>query len=148
MSDLVLEWDSQDLARLQRALDKLDEEHLARPMYSEIGTTIHKAAGVYPSWYDTPPYPYYIRGRGTQWSASYNDERSQNLRERWWVQVFPNYLKVGNAATYAGYVHGEEQTDTHRRHGWKKLLQTAKDVMPAVIKKLEARALALWEQAR
>jgi len=148
VTDFVMEWDSEDLARLQRALDKLDEEHLARPMYYEIGTTIHKAAGIYPTWTDSPPYPYYIRGRGTQFSAGYNDEKSQNLRERWWVSVFPGYLKVGNAATYAGWVHGEEQTSTHADHGWKKLLQTAKEVMPGVIKKLEARALALWEQAR
>lgn len=148
MTELVYEWDSEDLARLDRALSKLDEEDLARPMYYEIGSTIHKAAGVYPQWTDSPPYPYYIRGRGTQYSESYNDQRSENLRERWWVKVFPHYLKVGNAASYAGWVHGEEQTETHKKHGWKKLLDTAKKEMPGIIKKLEARALKLWEQTR
>lgn len=148
MTELTLEWDSADLARLQRALEKLDEEHLARPMYYEIGSTIHKAAGVYPAWHDTPPYPYYIRGRGTQFSASYNDQKSENLGKRWYVKVFPHYLLVGNAASYAGWVHGEEQTATHQSHGWKKLLETAKQELPGVIKKLEDRAQKLWEQAR
>ena len=156
MTDFVLEWDSADLARLQRALDKLDEEHLARPMYYEIGTTIHKAAGVYPSWTDSPPFPYYIRGRGTQFSANYNDESSGNMRERWYVNVYPGYLKVGNDAGFGGpkgpyayLVHGDDtQTAVHRAHGWKRLLETAKEVFPGIIRKLEARALALWEQTR
>ena len=144
MSELVFEWDPADLARVQRAMDKLDEEHLARPMYYQMGTTISAAAGLYPMWTDSPPYPYYIRGRGTQYSAGYNDLKSENLGKQWGTSVYPGYLKIKNAASYAGWVHGEEQTATHKAHGWKQLLQTAKDEMPGLIKKLEARALQLW----
>ena len=97
---------------------------------------------------DSPPYPYYIRGTGTQWSKSYNDQKSENRGKRWYVKVFPSYLIVGNAATYAGYVHGPEQTDVHGKHGWRKLYETAVKELPAIIKKLEARALALWEGTR
>lgn len=145
----TLEYDSADLARLQRALDKLDVEHLAKPMYSEIGKDIADKAGLYPQWTDSPPpYPYWVRGRGWQYASGKNSGTSQDMRNQWKTIIGTNDLIIRNTATYAWDVIGPGQKPVHKQHGWKLLFEEAVKALPGIIKKLEARALKLWEETR
>jgi hypothetical protein len=143
----TLEYDSADLARLQRALDKMDMQHLAQPMFQQIGDDIGGKAGVYPQWTDTaPPWPYWKRGSGWISASGKSSGTSQRLGDQWRTIVGIDTITIKNAATYAGYVHGPEQTEVHKTHGWLKLLDVAIKELPGVIKKLEARALKLWNE--
>lgn len=144
---LQIEYDAADLARLHRALGKLDMQHLVKPMFSQIGTTVYEEVRVRPDWVDSPPpYPYWIRGKGWQYASGWNDQSSQNSYNRWYTKTGPDYLIVGNAATYASDVFGPDQMQVHAKHGWRKLYESAVKVLPEVIRKLEARAKALWDQ--
>jgi len=145
-----LVYDSEDMARLQRTLAKLDSKHLFGDMANAIGMDIRGKASVYPpaSAANAPPYPYYERGWGTRTGPSSGRQTSERLSTKWYHTVYPDYLKIGNVATYAGYVHGEEQNPIHGHRGWKKLLDVAKEQLPGIIKKLEAQALKIWETTR
>ena len=144
---IQVEYNAADLARLNRALDKLDMEHLVKPMFSQIGVTVYEEARVRPSWVDSaPPFPYWIRGVGWQYASGRNDQSSQNSYNRWYTKPGKDYVIVGNAATYAGYVHGPDQAPVHTKHGWRKLYESAVKVLPGIIRKLEIRAKALWDQ--
>ena len=81
-----------------------------------------------------PPTPYYIRGRGTQY-ASYNKGDSENLGKRWTVKREGYKTRIGNSASYAKYVHGDDtQAKAMAGLGWKKLYETFKDKKPQITK--------------
>jgi hypothetical protein len=145
---ITVEFDSADLARLHRALDKLDAKHLVQPHMEAIGKDIYGVMQVYPPegpW-NRPPAPYYVRGVGTQTAEGYNRGGSQDMQHKWYAKVYPNYLVVGNKATYSGYIHGPEQVSWAPKHGWRKLLDVAKERLPAIVKKLEQQAKDLWDR--
>ena len=145
----TMEYDSADLARLHRALGNLDMQHLAAPMFRQIGDDIGGKAGVYPQWTDSaPPWPYWKRGTGWEYASGKNSGTSQRLGNQWRTIIGINTITIKNEATYAGYVHGPEQAEVHKTHGWLKLYETAVKELPGVIKKLEARALKIWETTR
>ena len=74
-----------------------------------------------------PPTPYYKRGTGTQYK-SYNKGESENLGKQWYVKRTGYSVRIGNRASYAKWVHGDEtQERAMRRIGWKKLFATFKD---------------------
>jgi hypothetical protein len=150
MSEIELVFDSEDFARLQRTLAKLDQEHIFKPMANAIGMDIRGVASVYPpaSEANRPPYPFYERGWGTRTGPNSGRQTSERLSTKWYHTVFPDYLKIGNTASYAGYVHGEEQNPIHAHRGWKKLLAVAKERLPGIIRKLEAQALKVWESTQ
>lgn len=72
-----------------------------------------------------PPTPFYIRGVGTQ-TQSRNYLNSERLGTKWNVTSRGYETKVSNPASYARYVHGEEQAGAMAEIGWKKLYDTAK----------------------
>ena len=72
-----------------------------------------------------PPTPYYIRGRGTQ-TASGNRGESERLGTKWNVTRRGYETRISNPASYARYVHGEEQAGAMAEIGWLKLWDTAK----------------------
>ena len=72
-----------------------------------------------------PPTPYYIRGRGTQYKSR-NAGGSENLGKRWTVKRKGYSTRIGNSASYAKWVHGEEQARWMKRIGWKQLYKTFK----------------------
>jgi len=76
---------------------------------------------------NAPPTPYYIRGRGTQYE-SYNKGQSENLGKQWYRKREGYSVKIGNRASYAKWVHGDE-TQAHFMAdiGWRKLLEVAKE---------------------
>jgi len=86
---------------------------------------------------NAPPVPYYIRGRGTQY-ATRNLMNSEKLGMRWAVVRRAFNTHIGNIASYARYVHGEEQAEAMKSIGWKKLFDTAKEKLKDIQKVYQA----------
>jgi len=151
-----IEWKSEDLARLHRTLERLELKHWWPKAADAIGLEVRGVMAKYPPTgpYNRPPYPYYQRGYGTVYApaegsrARRGRQTSQKMNLRWYHTVYPDYLVIGNDATYAPYIHGAEQVWWAPRHGWRKLLDVAKNLVPHIIKKLEAQAVKIWEETR
>lgn len=80
-----------------------------------------------------PPTPYYIRGRGMQRAGrrrpEYNDLKSERLGTQWYVVADYSSMQtvVGNRASYAPYVHGDEQAHRMAAKGWRRLFEVAQE---------------------
>jgi hypothetical protein len=131
MSDLTIE--IKGLDKLLKAFHKSPRE-IARTL-SQAG---HEAANdvlseeglrTYPppTAANMPPTPYYKRGQGTQY-ASYNKGESENLGKQWYVKREGYKTRIGNRASYAKYVHGDDtQAKAMKRIGWRKLYATFRE---------------------
>jgi len=86
-----------------------------------------------------PPSPFYIRGKGTQ-TKSRNYFNSENLGKQWYEQRSGMDMRIGNRASYARYVHGEEQAKAMTMKGkkWKQLFKTAKEKVGDIKKVYDA----------
>lgn len=81
-----------------------------------------------------PPEPYYIRGRGTQ-NKGGNRRNSEGLSTQWYIRQSGQMgTAIGNRASYARWVHGEEQAQAMGAIGWRKLAEVAKEKTPEIIK--------------
>ena len=78
-----------------------------------------------PTAANAPPVPYYVRGKGTQY-ASYNRGNSERLGTQFYTQPGLQ-TKIGNRASYAKYVVGENQASFMAPKGWRKLFDVAKE---------------------
>jgi len=85
-----------------------------------------------------PPPPYYKRGYGTINKSGAGRATSENLGSKWYVDKVPFGAKVGNRASYAKWVSGENQAHFMPPLGWKKLSEVAKDSIDKVKKTLSA----------
>jgi len=88
---------------------------------------------------NAPPTPYYIRGRGTQ-TKSGNRGESERLGTQWYRRVGAASLstEIGNRASYAKWVHGEEQASFMGPKGWRKLTDVVKEKMSDIVKVYQA----------
>jgi len=75
---------------------------------------------------NAPPTPYYIRGEGMVYKSGPRGG-SENLGTQWVVQPRDFKTTVSNRASYAKWVHGEEQASFMAPKGWRKLFETAKE---------------------
>ena len=84
-----------------------------------------------------PPTPYYVRGRGTQYKS-----RNTGSSQRYGTQFFVNQkgykTVIGNRATYAPYLGGEEQVKWAKEVGWRKLIDVAREKIGKITKIYEA----------
>jgi hypothetical protein len=79
-----------------------------------------------------PPTPYYLRGRGTQ-NKSGNVGNSERLGTQWYTRpIGAMGTEIGNRASYAQYVHGEEQAQAMGAIGWRQLVEVAKEKGAAI----------------
>ncbi len=123
------------LDKVQAALAQFprDLERYTQAAGQEIGSEILNTEGLrrYPpaGSANAPPYPYYIRGRGTQTSARYNTGSSERLGTQFYVQASAStYMtEIGNRANYADYVVGEGQAHFMGPKGWRKLSAVAQE---------------------
>jgi hypothetical protein len=94
----------------------------------EAGDEVLKTVGLrsYPpaTAANAPPTPYYIRGRGTQYRHS-NSFKSERYGSRFYVVGTAGGAIVGNTASYARFLGGDEQTRVAEKYGWKKLYDVA-----------------------
>lgn len=79
-----------------------------------------------------PPEPYYIRGRGMQYKSK-NTMKSERLGTRWYVrQKVGGYItQIGNSASYAKYVHGDQQS-SKLKAAWRRLSDVAQEQMGTI----------------
>lgn len=75
---------------------------------------------------NAPPYPYYIRGRGTQTSEGHNNLKSERLGTRFYVRSEVGgaglvRTTIGNNASYAKWVVGEQQAGHMKPLGWRQI---------------------------
>ncbi len=134
------------LDRILKALDKFPRQ---------IGIYIGKAGGEaanrvilpteglqkYPPagpW-NQPPTPYYYRGRGTQYKNR-NSGSSERYGTQWRTDRDLQNLTtaIGNRASYAQYLAGEDQVSWAQSHGWKKLYSTAVEKIDKITKVYQA----------
>lgn len=80
-----------------------------------------------------PPVPYYIRGVGRQYSGG-NDGRSERYGSRWKVASEPTKTTITNAASYSGYLGGEQQAGHMAAKGWRKIMDVIRDKMPKIVR--------------
>lgn len=132
------------LEELQKALKKFPtqtKKHTQAAANEAIKRVILPTQGLqkYPPMTaaNAPPEPYYIRGRGTQ-TLKGNKGNSQRLGTQWYTKAQGTGVELGNRATYAPFVHGEEQARAMERIGWRKLIDVINDKMPAIVKVYQA----------
>lgn len=78
-----------------------------------------------------PPTPYYVRGRGMQYKSR-NDGRSERYGTKWTTRTRGSGTVIGNSASYARYLAGEEQSAKMAEKGWRKLFEVAKEKMARI----------------
>ena len=123
---ITIKIDPNDLRELHKDLKALRPKKLIGRDLDPLGKSIIKMAGKYP-----PPVS--------------TSRRTGKLGRSWYHTVFGLDLKIGNLATFAGYVHGEAQTQVHARHGWKRVFDVTVDEVDKLIKKLGKRIDKLWK---
>jgi hypothetical protein len=128
MPDIEIVINDAQLKDLLATLDKMDMAHLGKPVFEAIGRDIMDVTSVYPP---APPESTY--------------RRTGNLGNRWYTRASESMVVIGNAAEYAGYVHGPDQTLQHEDTGWKRLLETAEQSIPALIRMIEAQIDRIWK---
>jgi hypothetical protein len=83
---------------------------------------------------NAPPTPYYVRGVGTQY-ATRNDGRSERYGTQFYVNTDQAYIaEIGNRASYAQYLGGENQARRMGALGWRKLLEVAIEKLPILVR--------------
>jgi hypothetical protein len=75
---------------------------------------------------NVPPVPFYIRGMGTQY-ATRNLGNSERYGSRFYVKASAYGAEVGNTASYAKYLAGDQQAGHMAKIGWRKLLEVAQE---------------------
>ena len=74
---------------------------------------------------------YYIRGRGafapTRGGGWVMTNKSERLGTQWYVRKIRYGVRIGNRASYAHFVHGEDQAGAMGNIGWKQLALTAEE---------------------
>lgn len=84
---------------------------------------------------NSPPTPYYIRGRGMQTSPSRNNLKSERYGTQFYSKAEGYNTVVANRASYAKYLADEQyQARAMGRIGWKKLVDVAKTKVGEVAK--------------
>ena len=131
--DSILKIEVKGLDKVMSKLDKFPKEiqsHIAQAGKEAAERVLLKTQGLkkYPpaTAANQPPAPYYVRGRGMQY-VKRNNMSSERLGTRWTVESKNLQTKIGNSASYAKWVHGDDtQAKAMEKIGWKKLFATAK----------------------
>jgi len=114
-------------------------------VWDGIGLDITQAVSPYPpthgkvagkTWYQRGFGPRYVRKSG---GLSPGSGLSEQLGQQWRQQVTENSVTIENLASYAPFVHGEQQAGFHGSWGWKKLKETTIDMLPVIVAGIEAQ---------
>lgn len=79
-----------------------------------------------PTAANQPPVPYYVRGRGMQTKRG-NLGNSERYGTQFYTESRAFTTTIGNRASYAKYLGGDEQARAMERIGWKKLWDVASE---------------------
>lgn len=129
--------------KVQKALRKFPEEVQSNldGAGREAGEEVLNTEGLrqYPpaTAANTPPPPYYIRGRGTQYQ-SYNTGSSERYGTQFFVDAQGLRTTIGNRASYAQWLTDEDrQARAMAEIGWRKLVDVAREKSERVIQIFE-----------
>ena len=132
------------LDKIQKALKKMPDKvkkYMGQAGHEAANRVILPEKGLqeYPPETDAnrPPTPYYIRGVGME-TAKGNYHNSENLGKQWYTKRDGIDMEIGNRASYAKWVHGDEQAEAMGRIGWKQLFKTAKEKVGGIKKVYDA----------
>lgn len=142
MTDFHIE--TEGIEKVTAALDRFPREiqhYLGQAGDEAAKRVIFEAPGLkkYPpaTAANQPPVPYYVRGRGTE-TARGNLGNSQRYGTQWYVETKGFYTEIGNRATYAKYLAGDEQARAMARIGWRKLVDVAQEKIGDITKVYQA----------
>lgn len=126
--------------KVRRLLDVRHVETASRRAIGKFAREVKLRAVPYPPegpWNQPGPYPHrwYQRHFGPRWGRKDGSIGGRNtsevMQKKWYDKtVSPWQAVVGNKASYADWVVGEQQAAVHRQHGWKKLADVARETMP------------------
>lgn len=145
MPDEMIHIEIQGLDELKRALARFPQQagkYLQQAGDEAASRIIIRTEGLktYPpiTAANAPPTPYYIRGRGMQY-ASGNTNTSERLKTQFYTKKSGAYsTEIGNRASYAKFVVGEEQAYFMKPKGWRKLADVAREKMADINKIYDA----------
>jgi hypothetical protein len=81
-----------------------------------------------------PPYPYYVRGVGTQYSPAANSMSSEKFGTQFYTESQPFKVVIGNRASYAKWIVGEAQANRMAGIGWRRLVDVAQEKIGPITK--------------
>ena len=112
--------------QIEKYMGQAGDESAKKVIFPLEGVKKYPPAG---PW-NTPPVPYYIRGRGTQ-TKSGNRGNSERFGTQWYAEKQGFATEIGNRASYAKYLAGEEGQRVYwaTSHGWRPLITTVKRYM-------------------
>jgi hypothetical protein len=145
MADEFLKIRIEGLDRVISGLGKMngDLSDTLRAAGKEAGDEILNTRGLrgYPPATDAnrPPTPYYVRGRGMQRGGrripEYNDGKSERYGTQFYIKPQGKFsTAIGNRASYAPFLGGEEQAEAMAKIGWRKLWDVAKEKIDKIEK--------------
>jgi hypothetical protein len=143
MADNFIVIEVKGLKELQAAMDKFPQKsasYMSQAGQQAFERVIKDTKGLEPYPDETaanmPPEPYYIRGRGTQ-TKSGNRGNSRKMNTQWYAKREGYATRIGNSASYAQYVIGDNQAHFMAPKGWLKLVDVAKDKIKDIVKVYE-----------
>lgn len=140
MADEFIRIEVQNLDKLQRAVDKFPKatgKYLQGAGKEAASRVILPTEGLkkYPpaTAANQPPVPYYIRGRGTMTKSGLR-ATSERFGTQWYTKAADKFsTEIGNRASYAQYLSGDNQAAHMERKGWKKLTGVVADKMTQIV---------------
>jgi hypothetical protein len=134
------------LERVQAGLERFPDQIAKYLSYAgqEAAKDVIFPAMKYPpeTGANAEPTPYYIRGRGQQIGgtrvAQYNNLASEKLGTQWYAKRSGYGTEVGNRASYAPFVVGEEQTDAMAAIGWPKFVDVVQEYLDQITEVYQA----------
>lgn len=141
MADDLIKVEVKGLKELQAAIAKFPKQagiYLAKAGEESAKRVILPTEGLqkYPPMTDAnaPPAPYYRRGMGMVYKNSVK-ATSENLGKQWTVKRGSSFTtEIGNRASYAKWVHGDDQAHFMAPKGWRKLKEVATENMDKITK--------------
>lgn len=94
---------------------------------------------------------WYERGFGPRWVRKDGSvggrQTSQTLGRRWTTRVGDTWALIGNAASYAPYVHdADRQAWFHKRRGWPTIQDAGERAMEQLLAKAEQEVERIWNE--
>jgi hypothetical protein len=145
------------MKELMKKIQSVEGGKYVLPVLEAGGQTARDEAQLYPkpgmaNSPDNPARRWYERGYGQRWYKKNGSiggkQTSETLGKNW--HVTPNksgmYVVVDNRASYAKYVHGEEQAKFHGARGWKKLVETTKENSKQILENMKLAFEQAWKK--
>lgn len=112
-------------------------------IWDGIGQDITQEVRPYPGPAPAKDGRWYQRGYGPRWKRKDGStggyKTSEQLGQQWRQQVAADSVTIENLASYAPFVHGKEQAGFHGDRGWRKLTETAREMIPRIVAGIEAQ---------